>query len=75
VNQDPASELGAALDPAPDIFLDEPAVTQAWNGPDRFYLLIEQSRLSHWRALLQDSGAAVEELTTCGTTVLLSNRR
>ena len=75
VNQDPASEPGAALDPAPDIFLNEPTVIQAWNGADRFYLLIEQSRLPHWRALLRGSGTAVEELTTCGTTVLLSNRR
>ena len=75
VNQHPASEPGAALDPAPDIFLDEPTVIQAWSGADRFYLLIEQSRLPHWRGLLQGSGAGVEELTTCGTTVLLSNRR
>ncbi len=73
VNQDPASEPGAALDPAPNIFLDEPTVTQAWSGSDRFYLLIEQSRLSHWRTLLRGRGP-VEKLTTCGTTVLLSNR-
>ena len=75
VNQNPASEPGAALDPTPDIFLDEPTVIRAWGGSDRFYLLVEQSRLPHWHALLRDSGAAVEELTTCGTTVLLSNRR
>lgn len=75
VNQDSASEPGAALDPAPDIFLDEPAVIQAWSGPDRFYLLIEQRRLPHWRALLRGSGTPVEELTTCGTAILLSNRR
>ena len=50
-------------------------VIQAWNGADRFYLLIEQRRLPHWRALLRGNGTPVEELTTCGTTVLLSNRR
>ncbi len=71
VNQDPASEPGAALGPTPDIFLDEQTVVQAWTGADRFYLLIEQRRLPHWRALLNGQ---VEELTTCGTTVLLSNR-
>lgn len=74
VNQDPASEPGAAFAPTSDIFLDEPTLVQAWGGTDRFYLLVEQSRLSHWKALLQKSGAATDELTTCGTTVLLSNR-
>jgi 4-amino-4-deoxy-L-arabinose transferase-like glycosyltransferase len=75
VNQDPASEPGAALGPMPDIFLDEKTVVQAWTGADRLYLLVEQSRLPHWRALLGSSGTPTEELTTCGTTVLLSNRR
>ncbi|MEO7166546.1 MAG: glycosyltransferase family 39 protein [Spartobacteria bacterium] len=74
VNQDPASEPGVALGPTPDIFLDEKTVAQAWTGADRFYLLIEQRRLPHWRELLGGQGGAVEELTTCGTTVLLSNR-
>ena len=74
VNQDPASDPGAAFAPAQDIFLDEPTVIQAWSGADRFYLLIEQSRLAHWRALLDGKGAPVEELATCGTAVLLSNR-
>ncbi|MGI8956095.1 MAG: ArnT family glycosyltransferase [Chthoniobacterales bacterium] len=75
VNQDPASEPGAALGPTPEIFLDEKTVAQAWTGADRLYLLVEQDRLPHWRALLQDGGAPAQELTTCGTTVLLSNRR
>ena len=74
VNQDPATEPGAVLGPTPDVFLDEKTVTQAWRGADRLYLLVEQSRLPHWRALLGKSGA-MHELTTCGTTVLLSNRR
>ena len=74
VNQNPASEPGAALEPTPDIFLDEPTVVKAWSGPDRLYLIIEQNRLTHWRGLLRGSGAPVEELSTCGTTVLLSNR-
>ncbi len=74
VNQDPSSEPGAALGPAPDIFLDEKTVAQAWNESDRLYLLVEQNRMAHWRALLGDSGTPAHELTTCGTTVLLSNR-
>ncbi len=75
VNQDPASEPGTALGPIPDIFLDEKTVLQAWKGADRFYLLIERGRRPYWQALLHANGAAAEELTTCGTTVLLSNRR
>ena len=75
VNQDPASEPGAALAPSADIFLNEKAVMEAWPGADRIYLLIEQSRLAHWRSLLGSAGKPTEELTTCGTTILLSNRR
>ena len=75
VNQDPAAEPGAALGPTPDVFLDEKAIARDWSGPERFYLLVEEARLPHWRELLRDRGAAIEELTTCGTTVLLSNRR
>ncbi len=74
VNQDPASEPGAALGPTPDIFLDEKTVVQAWSGADRLYLLVEQRRLPHWQEVLRAHGQ-VEELTTCGTTLLLSNRR
>jgi 4-amino-4-deoxy-L-arabinose transferase-like glycosyltransferase len=75
VNQDPASEPGAALHGAPDVFLKERTVVQEWGGPDRLYLLVERARLPHWEALLKATGAHPEELTTCGTTVLLSNRR
>ena len=57
VNQDPASEPGAALRAAPDVFLDEKTVVQDWGGPDRLYLLVEQARLPHWEALLKATGA------------------
>jgi 4-amino-4-deoxy-L-arabinose transferase-like glycosyltransferase len=75
VNQAPDSEPGVTLGPTPDVFLDEKTVAQAWTGADRLYLLVEQSRLPHWRALLGKSGTPPEELTTCGTIVLVSNRR
>ncbi len=75
VNQDPASEPGAALGPTPDVFLDEKTVLDAWPGADRLYLLVEQSRLPHWRTLLDANGTPAFQLTTCGTTALLSNRR
>jgi hypothetical protein len=75
VDQDPASIPGAALGPTRNVFLNEKMLQQAWAGTNRVYLLAEERRLSHWRAVLHPTGARVEELTTCGTTVLLSNRR
>jgi len=75
VNQDAASEPGAAIGDATDVFLDEPTVLNAWTANDSVYLLIERNRLPHWRERFQAEGAAVEELATCGTTVLLSNHR
>ena len=74
VNQDPASEPGAALLPESDIYLDEPTVVKAWSGADRLFLLVERERLAHWRAALGSRGDPVSDLMTCGTTVLLSNR-
>jgi hypothetical protein len=74
VNQDPASEPGATLPEAPDIFLDENEVLQEWQKPERIYLFVEHQRIPHWRALLEGEGLQVMELTTCGTTTLLSNR-
>jgi 4-amino-4-deoxy-L-arabinose transferase-like glycosyltransferase len=75
VNQNPASEPGATLPQAPDIFLDEKEVLHDWPKPERIYLLVEHARIAHWRALLEGKGLLVAELTTCGTTTLLSNRR
>jgi 4-amino-4-deoxy-L-arabinose transferase-like glycosyltransferase len=74
VNQDPGAEAGPSQPAASEIYLDEPTVEQAWSGPDRLYLLVEESRLPHWRRELQGRGSPVADLMTCGTTVLLSNR-
>jgi hypothetical protein len=75
VNEDPASEPGAALSSAPDIFLNEEKVAREWAGRNRVYLLVEESRVPYWRERLKKSGRPVGTLTTCGTTVLLTNRR
>ena len=42
VNQDPASEPGAALRPTPDIFLDQRTVVAGLERAGSCYLLIEQ---------------------------------
>ena len=75
VNEDPASEPGAAMPSAPDIFLKEEEVARNWAGRNRVYLLVEESRVPYWRERLKKSGRPVGTLTTCGTTVLLTNRR
>ena len=75
VNEPPAAEPGTALASAPDIFLGEETVVRDWRGPHRIYLLVEENRLPHWRALFRAQGETAEVLTTCGTTTLLSNRR
>jgi hypothetical protein len=76
VNQDPSAELGSnTSSAAADVFLDEPTVVGAWNKPDRIFLLLEQNRVPHWKSLLRARGLPVAQLETCGTTVLLSNRR
>ncbi len=75
LNQDAASEPGTIFATNSDVYLDEPTVVRAWSGADRLYLLVEESRLPHWQTKLQKEGDSFAELLTCGTTVLLSNRR
>ncbi len=74
VNQDPAPEPGMVFGKAADVYLNEQTVEQAWSGADRLFLLVEAERVAYWRRQLQSAGDPVAELTTCGTTVLLSNR-
>ena len=75
VNQDPFAGPEAKPGPVPDVFLDEPTVLQAWSGSDRIFLLLEKNRVPHWQKRLQEKGLPREDLTICGTTVLLSNHR
>lgn len=74
VNQDPKAEPDLSRDAASAIYLDEPTVEREWSGADRLFLLVEETRVPHWRAKLQGHGGPMAELMTCGTTVLLSNR-
>ncbi|MBA3833754.1 MAG: glycosyltransferase family 39 protein [Chthoniobacterales bacterium] len=74
VNQNPAAEPGAALGPVADVYLEELTLRHAWSGADRLFLLVERNRLPYWEKELRGKSETVAELTTCGTTVLLSNR-
>ncbi|MGI8431042.1 MAG: glycosyltransferase family 39 protein [Chthoniobacterales bacterium] len=74
VNQHPPGEPGVILGQGTDVYLDGPTVEQAWSGADRIFLLVEEQRVAHWRRELAGHGDTTAELTTCGTTVLLSNR-
>jgi hypothetical protein len=75
VNQDPAAELGAALEKREHMFLDQRTIVDAWNGPDRVYLLVEENRVPYWQQLLHKNGGEAEEITSCGTVALLGNDR
>ncbi len=74
VNQDAGAEPALPETPGSELYLDEPTVERAWTGADRLFLLVEESRVPHWRAELKASSGTVAQLMTCGTTVLLSNR-
>jgi 4-amino-4-deoxy-L-arabinose transferase-like glycosyltransferase len=75
VNQDPASEPSAPSAAKEDVFVNEPAVLDAWAGDDGIYLLVERNRLSHWQTKLRERNLPVEQLATCGTSILLGNTR
>ena len=73
VNQNRQKE--ASMGPPPiDIFLDEDAVLKKWGEPQAVYLIIEQSRASHWTRLLMDRFHIYHQLTSSGTYVVLSNQ-
>ena len=75
VNQNPASNRGRPCPRRRTFFSMKKRCSTIGRKPERIYLLVEHARIAHWRALLEGKGLLVAELTTCGTTTLLSNRR
>jgi hypothetical protein len=57
-----------------DVFLDEDAVLNKWDGTDAAYLIVEQGRLGYWKPLLTDRFHVFHQVTTSGTYVVLSNQ-
>lgn len=55
-------------------YLDEPFVLEAWNRSDPIYLIIDESRVPHWRELVTARVHIYHQVTTCGRYVVLSNQ-
>ena len=73
VNQNPRKEAPIAL-PATEVFLDEGAALEKWNGPAPVYLIVEQTRVAHWKNLLTEHFHIYHQVTKSGTYVVLSNQ-
>jgi 4-amino-4-deoxy-L-arabinose transferase-like glycosyltransferase len=55
-------------------YLDEHYVLEAWDRSDPIYLIIDESRVAHWRRLITDRVHIYHQVTTCGSRVVLSNQ-
>jgi hypothetical protein len=73
VNQNPRKEAPISL-PSTEIFLNEQAVLDKWSHADPLYLIVEQSRVDHWKQQLISRFHVYHQLTTSGTYVVLSNQ-
>lgn len=54
-----------------DYFLDDAALKSAWLSPHPVYLILEQTRLPHWQAILPPGARVVDK---SGTRLVLCNR-
>jgi hypothetical protein len=73
VNQNPQKEAPLGT-PSIDIFLDQDAVLKKWSQTEAVYLIVEQERIGHWKAVLIDRFHVFHQVTTSGTHVVLSNQ-
>jgi 4-amino-4-deoxy-L-arabinose transferase-like glycosyltransferase len=55
-------------------YLDERFVLEAWDRSSPIYLIIDESRVSHWRKLISDRVHIYHQVSTCGSRVILSNQ-
>jgi hypothetical protein len=55
-------------------YLDEHFLLEAWARSDPIYLIIDESRVSHWRQLIVQRVHIYHQVTTCGRRVVLSNQ-
>jgi 4-amino-4-deoxy-L-arabinose transferase-like glycosyltransferase len=73
VNQNPQKEAPLGT-PSIDIFLGQDAVLKKWRQTEAVYLIVEQERIGHWKAVLIDRFHVFHQVTTSGTHVVLSNQ-
>ncbi len=57
-----------------DKFPPESALPALWKGPDRIFLIIEESRLDYWAGKLGIAAANLKPLAVSGTRLVVSNR-
>lgn len=60
--------------PFTDIFLNENAVLEKWDGAGAVCLIVDQGRVGHWKPLLTNRFHVYHQVTTSGTYVVLSNQ-
>ena len=56
------------------IYATEASVIDRWSSTDPVFLIVEQSRVPHWQALITERVHIYHQVTACGTYVVLSNQ-
>ena len=72
VNQSPTAFERGEVSQAK--YLDEHFLLEAWDRSDPIYLIIDESRVSHWRRLIVERVHIFHQVTVCGRHVVLSNQ-
>jgi 4-amino-4-deoxy-L-arabinose transferase-like glycosyltransferase len=72
VNQQP--DFFDRTDAAQGKYLDEHFVLEAWNRSDPIYLIVDESRVTHWQELITAHVHIFHQVTTCGGHAVLSNQ-
>jgi 4-amino-4-deoxy-L-arabinose transferase-like glycosyltransferase len=73
VNQNRKKEAPLG-EPSLDIFLNENAVLEKWDGSNAVYLIVEQERVGYWKQLLTERFHIYHQFIASGTYVVLSNQ-
>jgi 4-amino-4-deoxy-L-arabinose transferase-like glycosyltransferase len=74
VNQHPEKQPSLhGIEKWRDRFLSEKMVLSKWGELEPVYLIVERDRLPYWQKLLTERYHMFHQVTTCGTTVVLSN--
>ncbi len=55
-------------------YLDEHFLTEAWDGSNPIYLIIDEARVSYWRKRITTRVHIYHQVSTCGSRVILSNQ-
>lgn len=72
VNQNPQRDAPFAR--KIDMFLSEDALLQRWRESDPVFLIIDQQRAPYWQTVLTDRVHIFHQVTSAGTTVVLTNQ-